>query len=140
MAEASRHIQVWQIGEIKVVTFEDLERKVNDDRSVQEIGEELYLLAGPGMPPRVLLDFEDAPFVPWAHFEARLVGLHERILKAGGLLKMASLHSSIRDAFRINRLDTIFSIYDSVEEAREAFGVPLPLIENEDGLEDHPLG
>src|SRR4051812_23328632 len=128
MAEASSHIQVRQIGDIKVVRFEGLERKVNDDRSVREIGEELYLLIGPGMLPKVILDFEDAPFVPWAYFESILVGLHKRILKAGGLLKMANLHPSIKEAFRQNRLDAIFVIHDSVGEAHEAFDGPVPPI------------
>jgi anti-anti-sigma regulatory factor len=140
MTEASRHLQVRQIGDIKVVRFEGLERKVHEDQSVQEIGEALYLLVGPGMPPKVILDFEDAPFVPWAHFESSLVGLHKRILKAGGLLKMANLHPSILETFHINRLDTIFSIYDSVGDALDAFGVSAQPIENEGGLEDHPLG
>jgi anti-anti-sigma regulatory factor len=57
-----------------------------------------------------------------------LIGLHKRILKAGGLLKMANLHPSIKEAFHRNRLDALFVIHDSVGEAHEAFDGPVPPI------------
>jgi anti-anti-sigma regulatory factor len=126
MADAGRHIRVREVGDIKVVTFKDLERKVNDSQSVQEIGRELYSLAGSGRSPKVVLDFEHAAFMPWAHFEARLLGLRKRILEAGGHLMMAELHPLTKDVLRVNRLDVIFHIHESVEEALRAFSGASP--------------
>lgn len=78
-------------------------------------------LAEPGRPSKILLDFEDAPFLPYAVFEGRLILLQRRIEGRGGLMKMANLHPSVRQFFRNNRLDEYFVIHDSIEEALRAF-------------------
>ena len=46
-----------------------------------------------------------------------LVGLSKRIREAGGRLRLASLNRDLRTLFELTKLDTLFEILDSREEA-----------------------
>ena len=46
-----------------------------------------------------------------------LVGLSKRIREGGGRLRLASLNQDLRTLFELTKLDTLFEIVDSREEA-----------------------
>lgn len=46
-----------------------------------------------------------------------LVGLSKRIREGGGRLRLASLNKDLRTLFELTKLDTLFEIVDSREEA-----------------------
>jgi anti-sigma B factor antagonist len=52
---------------------------------------------------------------------ATLVEALQQVGKYGGKLKIANLRNSVKDVFELSRLDKVFDIYESVEEAAEAF-------------------
>jgi anti-sigma B factor antagonist len=48
----------------------------------------------------------------------RFIDTYTRLMKVSGKMRMACASSVVRDAFRVTRLDTVFSFSDTVEEAR----------------------
>lgn len=52
---------------------------------------------------------------------ATLVEALQQVGKYGGKLKIANLRNSVKDVFELSRLDKVFDIYDSVDDAAEAF-------------------
>ncbi|MFQ5863802.1 MAG: STAS domain-containing protein [bacterium] len=52
---------------------------------------------------------------------ATLVEALQKVGKYGGKLKIASLRAAVKDVFELSRLDKVFDIYDTTEDALEAF-------------------
>ena len=50
-----------------------------------------------------------------------LVGLHGRLKKRGGDIKLAGLKGTLVDLLQLSRLNTLFDIYPDVNRARLAF-------------------
>jgi anti-sigma B factor antagonist len=50
-----------------------------------------------------------------------LVSLAKKVREAGGELKLAALNDDLRTLFELTKLDTLFTIMDSTEEAVAAF-------------------
>ncbi len=121
MVDPSRHLRVRQIGGIELVTFDRLALEAANDRAVSEIGEELSRLVEPGRLPRVLLDFEDAEFFITAHLMGKLLGLRKLLLEVGGSLKLANVGPTAGLCLRLGHLDAVLPMYDSAEQALEAF-------------------
>ena len=53
---------------------------------------------------------------------ATLVEALQQVKKYGGKLKIANLQGAVRDVFELSRLDKVFDIYASLEEAKPTFG------------------
>jgi len=52
---------------------------------------------------------------------AALVSLSKKIRDQGGDLKLAGLNEDLRTLFELTKLDTLFSIADSAEQALASF-------------------
>jgi anti-sigma B factor antagonist len=48
----------------------------------------------------------------------RFIDTYSKLMKISGKMRMAGATGMVRDAFRVTRLDTVFSFFPSVEEAR----------------------
>jgi anti-sigma B factor antagonist len=48
----------------------------------------------------------------------RFIDTYSRLMKVSGKMRMAAASGVVRDAFRVTRLDTVFSFFPTVEEAR----------------------
>ncbi|MFQ5822655.1 MAG: STAS domain-containing protein [bacterium] len=55
---------------------------------------------------------------------ATLVEALQKVEKYGGKLKIANLQTGVKDVFELSRLDKVFDIYDTVDDAKEAFDKP----------------
>ena len=53
---------------------------------------------------------------------ATLVEALQQVRKYGGKLKIANLQGAVREVFELSRLDKVFDIYSSLEEAKPTFG------------------
>jgi len=47
----------------------------------------------------------------------RFIDTYGRLRQSGGQMRMAGAEGTVRDAFRLTRLDTVFPFYPTVEEA-----------------------
>ncbi len=48
----------------------------------------------------------------------RFIDTYSKLMNVGGKMRMAAAGGAVRDSFRVTRLDTVFSFFPTVEEAR----------------------
>jgi anti-sigma B factor antagonist len=69
---------------------------------------------------KVLIDFTDTGYIDSSGLGA-LVSLAKKLREAGGELRLAGLNEDLRTLFELTKLDTLFSITASPEEAIQSF-------------------
>jgi anti-sigma B factor antagonist len=117
MAEHQR-IQVTQIENVAVVRFKD--RKILDELIIQDLGQELFSLVEDEHYRNLLLNFTNVEFLSSAAL-GKLISLHKKVERAGGVLKLSNIRAEIYDVFKITRLNEKFDIRDEQEEALADF-------------------
>jgi len=68
----------------------------------------------------VLIDFTSTGYIDSSGLGA-LVSLSKKLRDAGGDLRLAGLNEDLRTLFELTKLDTLFSIADSAEQALANF-------------------
>jgi len=72
---------------------------------------------------RVVLDLERLTYVSsWGL--AALVHVHHHFAVRGGRIAFANLHSAVATLLHVSRVERLFDLYDSVEEALRAVSAP----------------
>jgi anti-sigma B factor antagonist len=69
---------------------------------------------------RVVINLADVSYIDSSGV-GTLAGLHASAKAAGASLKLAALSPRVRDVLVITKLGTIFEIYDTVDDAADAF-------------------
>lgn len=113
----TRHLEVTKEGDVTIVRFVD--RKILDEANIQEIGGELYALAENADVKKLLLNFAHVEFLSSAAL-GKLITLDKKTKTRGCSLKLCKIKDEILEVFRITRLDRVFDIYGSEEEALNA--------------------
>jgi anti-sigma B factor antagonist len=119
MEQPSSHLKIKRAGNVSVVEFAD--RKILEELSIQEIGEELRRLAESEPGARLLLNFENVDHLASAAL-GMLITLHKKIQEQNGFLKLSNINRQIFQVFRITRLNRVFDIHDTAEQALASFG------------------
>jgi anti-sigma B factor antagonist len=118
MDQPSSHIRVKRSDGVAVVEFAD--RKILEELSIQEIGEEIDRLvnAEPGI--KLLLNFKNVDHLSSAAL-GMLINLQKKVDAQRGSLKLSDINRQILEVFKITRLDRVFKIYDSSDKAMSGF-------------------
>lgn len=119
MEQPSTHLKIKRAGSVSVVEFAD--RKILEELSIQEIGDELRGLAESEPGAQLLLNFENVDHLASAAL-GMLITLHKRIQEQNGSLKLSNINRQIFQVFRITRLNRVFDIHETAEKALESFG------------------
>ena len=69
---------------------------------------------------KFLIDFAGAGYIDSSGLGA-LVGLSRRVREAGGELRLSGLNEDLRSLFELTKLDTLFAIADTPEQALANF-------------------
>ncbi|MBI4614936.1 MAG: STAS domain-containing protein [Planctomycetes bacterium] len=69
--------------------------------------------------PRIVVDLKDVPYIDSSGL-ATLVECYRETKRYKGVLRLAQLATNVREVFRMARLDTVFEIFASTEEALAA--------------------
>lgn len=119
MDQPSTHLKVKQVSGVSVVEFAD--RKILEELSIQEIGEELNQLveSQPGI--RLLLNFKNVDHLSSAAL-GMLITLNKRVQAQQGALRLSDINRQIFEVFKITRLNRVFDIHDTQDEAMSGFG------------------
>ena len=116
-AGPSRLISHVQQG-VTIVHF--TETKVIDQRNINQIGAELTKMVESGAVMKMLINMENVRYLSSAVL-GKLISLHKTLRMSKGTLKLCSIAPAIFEVFEITRLDKVFSIHESEDDALEAF-------------------
>ncbi|MBP7747230.1 MAG: STAS domain-containing protein [Phycisphaerae bacterium] len=119
MDQPSSHLKIKRAGSVAVVEFAD--RKILEELSIQEIGDELRGLAEAEAGPQLLLNFQNVDHLASAAL-GMLITLHKKVQEQNGALKLSNINRQIFQVFRITRLNRVFDIHETAEDALASFG------------------
>ncbi len=118
MAETQSHVKVRDTSGVKVVEFSD--RKILEEISIHEIGEELSRVISGMDDVKVLLCFKNVDHLSSAAL-GMLINLNKLVNEKEGQLKLSDISAPIFEVFKITRLNKLFSIYGTAGEALADF-------------------
>lgn len=118
MAEEQSHLKVRDADGVKVVEF--AERKILEELSIHEIGEELSRLVSGRDDFKLLLCFKNVEHLSSAAL-GMLINLNKLVNEQQGRLKLSDISPPIFEVFKITRLNRLFSIYGTAGEALADF-------------------
>lgn len=119
MEQPSSHLRIKKEGEVSIVEFAD--RKILEELSIQEIGDELQQLVGERPGIRLLLNFGNVDHLSSAAL-GMLINLNKKVKEQNGELKLSDINRQIFEVFKITRLNRVFDIHDTQEQALAQFG------------------
>jgi anti-sigma B factor antagonist len=103
--------------DVLIVQFQA--QKILSDVLIAQIGRELLELADEAN-GKMLLDFQGVTFMSSAMI-GKIVLLNKKCKANKTTVKLCNIAPSIMEVFEITRLNKVFSIYESVDEALKAF-------------------
>jgi len=103
---------------ITLVEFTD--RNILDEANIQAINEEITGVIDQSQTPRVLISFSNVDHLSSAALGA-LITINNKIREKEGQLHLANIDPQIYEVFVITRLNKLFNIHETTDEARGAF-------------------
>ena len=118
MDSSDSRIRVRKVDQVTVVEFVD--RNILDEANIQRIGEEITELIDSDNNAKLLISFTNVDHLSSAAL-GTLITINNR-LRSGGELRLANIDPQILEVFHITRLDKLFNIHETTEDALKAFG------------------
>lgn len=104
-----------------VTQIEFIDRNILDEANIQQIGDELAAIIDASSSPRLLISFANVDHLSSAAL-GTLITVNNKIKAKGGMLRLADIDPQIYEVFVITKLNRIFEIHDTVENAVSSFG------------------
>ena len=118
MAGTESKLRVRREDEITVVEF--LERNILDEAAIQQIGQEIGNLVDESVTPKILLSFENVDHLSSAAL-GTLITINNKVRQKDGQLRLANIDPQIYEVFAITKLNKLFHIYETSDEAIKSF-------------------
>ncbi len=118
MAEQTSRLKVSEFDGMTIVEFSD--RKILDELCIIEIQEELSRLVADKPGIRLILCFKTVEHLSSAAL-GMLITLRKKIEQGGGKLRLSDINTQIFEVFKITRLNKVFDIYPTIDQARTNF-------------------
>lgn len=118
MEQPSSHLKIKRSDSVSVVEFAD--RKILEELSIQEIGEELDQIVESEPGVKLLLNFKNVDHLSSAAL-GMLITLNKKIKERDGDLKLSDINRQIFEVFKITKLNRVFDIHDHADDAMAAF-------------------
>lgn len=103
-----------------VTLVEFVDRNILDEANIQAINEEITSQIEKSDSPRLLISFANVDHLSSAALGA-LITINNKIREKTGELHLANIDPQIYEVFVITRLNKLFNIHETTEEARAAF-------------------
>ena len=118
MGETKANLKITKEGDVYMVEFED--RKILDELSITQIGEQLSELVSSNPGIRLLLNFKNVEHLSSAAL-GTLITLEKQVKEERGRLKLSNIRPQIFEVFKITRLNRLFEIHDTADAALQSF-------------------
>ncbi len=118
MTQENSRLRVRQQGDITIVEFVD--RNILDEANIAQIGEEISTIVSAQTVPKLLISFSNVEHLSSAALGA-LITVNKKVKASDGQLRLANINSQIMEVFEITRLDRLFQIHPTTQEAIDSF-------------------
>ncbi len=118
MADGESRLRIRNAGGVTQVEF--IDRNILDEANIQAIGDEISGLIDADESPKMLISFANVDHLSSAAL-GTLITINNRVRDKGGQLRLANIDSQIYEVFVITRLNRIFSIHQTTDEAIKSF-------------------
>ena len=113
-----QRLKVEQSGDVTVVHF--LDKRILDEPTIQAIAEQLFSLVEQEGKRKLLLNFTNVEYMSSAAL-GKLINLHKKLHALSGRLAMCHVIPQIFEVFAITKLDKIFKIFPTEDDAIATF-------------------
>jgi anti-sigma B factor antagonist len=103
-----------------VTRVEFIDRNILDEANIQAIGDEISGLIDQADTPKLLISFSNVDHLSSAAL-GTLITINNRVREKGGQLRLANIDAQIYEVFVITRLNKLFEIHQSTDEALQSF-------------------
>ncbi len=97
-----------------------LDRNVLEEANIQQIGEEISQIIERSINPKLLISFENVEHLSSAAL-GTLITVNNKVRQKGGQLRLSNIDPQIYEVFVITKLNRLFQIFDSAEQATQSF-------------------
>lgn len=118
MPDSPARLNVTQHKDVAIVEF--TENKILDEMNINEIGQALNALVETKDRPKLLLDFANVDHLSSAAL-GMLINVNNKIKQQNGQLRLADIKPQIMEVFVITKLNRLFRIAATRQEALETF-------------------
>ena len=118
MTSAASRIRV--LEQDGVLRIEFIDRNILDEANIQQIGEEITRLVDETPQPKVLISFQNVDHLSSAAL-GTLITINNKIRSKDGQLRLANIDPRIYEVFVITKLNRLFQIHDSEDQALASF-------------------
>ncbi len=118
MASTASRIRV--LDQDGVMRIEFVDRNILDEANIQQIGEEISKIVDAQPQPKLLISFENVDHLSSAAL-GTLITINNKIRGKDGQLRLADIDPQIYEVFVITKLNKLFQIFDSADQALASF-------------------
>lgn len=118
MAQTDSRLKVQKLGAVTHIEFVD--RNILDEANIALIGDEISGLINIDAMPRLLISFANVDHLSSAAL-GRLIKIRNEVQSKGGQLRLANIDPQIYEVFVITRLNKLFSIHETTDQALRSF-------------------
>jgi anti-sigma B factor antagonist len=115
---STRRLDIEEVGDVTVAKFVD--KKILDETNIQIIGNQMFGLVDEDGRKKIVLDFSNVEYLSSAAL-GKLITMDKKVKAAKGKLRLCSIRPEIYEVFEITRLNKIFDIRGTQEQALEGF-------------------
>lgn len=103
-----------------IIRVEFVDRNILDEANIQQIGEEISELLAAEQAPKLVISFSNVDHLSSAAL-GTLITIHNKVNAASGQLRLASIDPQIYEVFMITKLNKLFDIRETEEQALASF-------------------
>ena len=118
MSATNPPVAVSDAKDVRIVEFTN--NKILDEANIKEIGDAILSLVDERETPKLLIDFGNVDHLSSAAL-GMLININSKVKAKNGYLRLANIRSTIRDVFVITKLDKLFKILPTREDALASF-------------------
>lgn len=119
MSETTPPVSIANVKDVRIVEFTN--NKILDEGNIADIGASLNSLIDEKTQPKLLLDFSNVEHLSSAAL-GMLINVNNRVKQKNGQLRLANIQPQIYDVFVITKLNKLFRILPTRQEATASFG------------------
>jgi anti-sigma B factor antagonist len=118
MTSAASRLRVVENNGIIVIEF--IDRNILDEANIKQIGDEITQIIDTQVQPKILISFENVDHLSSSAL-GTLITINNKIQSKDGQLRLADIDEQILQIFVITKLNKLFQIHESTEQALKSF-------------------